>query len=353
MITSIRLQNFKAHRDTTLSLGRLTVLVGPNGTGKTSVLEALLGIDRIMRSGFDTVNYGASGKPVAALHNSARLGAVAVAVTGDDHGTPWQISFDATPDDSSQSNYHGSVSAAYGDAPLTPVNQRNVRDPKLVDASLGEVVLHHFNAEAIARPSVPQIGTPRVSDDGGNTATVLASLKLDDDERFPRIEAELRKIVSTVERIRMRRVGSDARVFDSIFLDFRGAPGLPAYLASEGTLVTLALLTSICTASGPRTILLDDLGISLHPVAQMELVRQIKRLLDERPDVQIVATTHSSFILDELDADDVQVFAVRSDGSVATRPLSQHPEADRMKGSLSAGQIWTLDPEERWVIEGD
>ena len=41
MITSIRLQNFKGHRDTTVPLGRLTVLVGPNGSGKTSVLEAL------------------------------------------------------------------------------------------------------------------------------------------------------------------------------------------------------------------------------------------------------------------------------------------------------------------------
>ncbi|HRI72382.1 MAG TPA: AAA family ATPase, partial [Polyangium sp.] len=41
MIDSIRIQDFKGHRDTALKLGRLTVLVGPNGSGKTSVLEAL------------------------------------------------------------------------------------------------------------------------------------------------------------------------------------------------------------------------------------------------------------------------------------------------------------------------
>src|SRR5262245_2912707 len=41
MITSIRLQDFKGHRDTTVPLGRFTVLIWPNGSGKTSVLEAL------------------------------------------------------------------------------------------------------------------------------------------------------------------------------------------------------------------------------------------------------------------------------------------------------------------------
>ena len=41
MITDLRLENFKGHVDTNLSLKRLTMLVGDNGSGKSSVLEAL------------------------------------------------------------------------------------------------------------------------------------------------------------------------------------------------------------------------------------------------------------------------------------------------------------------------
>ena len=41
MITSVQLQNFKNHRSTNISLGRINVLVGPNASGKTSVLQAL------------------------------------------------------------------------------------------------------------------------------------------------------------------------------------------------------------------------------------------------------------------------------------------------------------------------
>src|SRR5262245_16776213 len=41
MITKITIDNFKAHAHTEVALEPFTVLVGANGVGKTSVLEAL------------------------------------------------------------------------------------------------------------------------------------------------------------------------------------------------------------------------------------------------------------------------------------------------------------------------
>ncbi len=41
MIESVECKNFKVLRDATLPLGRCNVLVGPNGSGKTTVPEAL------------------------------------------------------------------------------------------------------------------------------------------------------------------------------------------------------------------------------------------------------------------------------------------------------------------------
>jgi len=42
MIHKVRIQNFKCLRDVSVELERFTVFVGANGSGKTSVLEAIL-----------------------------------------------------------------------------------------------------------------------------------------------------------------------------------------------------------------------------------------------------------------------------------------------------------------------
>ena len=55
MITNIALENFKCFRQVSINPKRLTVLIGPNGTGKSSVLQVLVLIKQSM--GTDKLNY--------------------------------------------------------------------------------------------------------------------------------------------------------------------------------------------------------------------------------------------------------------------------------------------------------
>lgn len=342
MITSIRLQDFKGHRDTTVPLGRFTVLVGPNGSGKTSVLEALRGLAAALGSTPRPI-FLADQEPADLLRRTSS-GPVMITATSSYENKPWQLSlgFDAT-------GKTESLDAKFDGQLMSPDTAENRFGLQLL---FGEAVLHHLDPAKIAAGATPAASLAQVSADGGNTAAVLASLKLADDDVFTRIEDALRQIVAGVERIRVRRVTTSAgEIREQISLDLRGAAGLPARVISAGTLVTIALLTSVCGASGRRLVLLDDIDHALHPAAQLALVRQLKRLLELHPHVQIVATTHSPYILDELDPSDVHAFALRDDGTVASKRLSDHPEAERMKGALTTGQLWSLDPEPKWVIQ--
>jgi predicted ATPase len=221
---------------------------------------------------------------------------------------------------------------------------------------MGQFALYRFRADQVAASAYGyQVGVS-VAEDGAQTAVVLADLKLADDERFDRIEEALRRLVPSLERLRiapaMVEQSSAASVRGSkLYFDFRGAKNVPGHHASQGTLIMLALLTVLHGPDRPRVILLDDFDQALHPRAQMELVRMIKELLalEEFADTQIVATTHSPFVLDEVSPSDVIAFALRDDETVAAKPLSEHPDAPRVNGSLKAGELWTLDAERDWV----
>lgn len=347
MITSIRLQDFKGHRDTTVPLGRFTVLVGPNGAGKTSVLEALWLQSQLVERPPDQVLAG--DWSVDDLYRHGASDPITLTLVGNRPTGDWQAKIEIKSGHNPTLIFDGVTYVLASGRTLSAAE---------FTATLNHAAFYKLNAQYVAAAAYSDWPGPRVERDGTNTAVALAALKLGYDEAFGRIEEEMRRIVPNVERVRIRQANvqrplprGDWVIGSKIFFDFRGAPGVPAHMASEGTLITLALLTVLHSPYRPSLLLLDDFDQSLHPQAQMELVRLIKRLLTEFDDLQIVATTHSPYVLDQLDPSEIHAFALRDDGTVASKRLSDHPEAQRMRGALTTGQLWSLDPEPKWVLQ--
>lgn len=353
MITSVRLQNFKGHSDTTVNLGRLTLLVGPNGAGKTSVLQAIHSVSRLLLSPASSIFR--DGLDPFDIHRRSSDGPTTLTVRGLHEDVAWNLSIQIELKQPPNTDWSLMAAWSYGEEAGEKVSTRNLEQvaPNALKTALGSAALYYFDTRKIAAVASTDDVNPAVQESGEDTAAVLASLKLEHEEIFERIQSALKAVVPNVQKIRVRRVRvGTSRVGHRIHIDLHGAPDVPAHVASEGTLITLALLTVLFSPDGPMVVLLDDLDHALHPEAQIELIRQLKRLLEEMPDLQIVATTHSPYLLDELSPDDIQVFALRKDGSVATKRLSEHPQA-QVATSLTAGQLWSLDPERRWVAEED
>lgn len=354
MLRSVTLTNFKAHADTTVPLGKLTLLVGDNASGKTSVLEALWLLSELHK-GAKTAFSG--DWSLADLYRRSDTGALRLSC--DTANGVSEVS--ARSDEAHRSHVLVRVNG-HEERSSVPNSQPPVSAPpnryQALDLQVGTAALYSLRAKEIAAvaPSVPS-GTA-ISTDGANTASVLSNLKLGADEIFERIERDLRALVPAVRRVRLRTQHlrpSDPQspLGHKLYFDFAGAEGIPAHGASQGTLLVLSLLTILHSQPRPNLILLDDFDHALHPRAQLELVRLIKNLLalPELAEVQIVATTHSPYTLDEVEPGDVHAFALREDGTVASKRLSEHPQAKTMQGALSTGQLWSLDAERTWVLE--
>lgn len=384
MITSLRLQNFKGHADTTVSLGRLTVLVGPNGSGKTSVLQALRYLGQLadgrevsaIFSGEETIEAlrAKKGKVLEPLVLEIQM--TWQKLSGTVQGTATLVSEPQFPVHPSRVELRWVLGEIKGKPSTNTFSPKGApsSDEQAAAVAFGAwrelirtAIMFRFDARLIAAPASSKEPAPRIEFDGRNTAVVLKALKLGYDDLWATFREKLKKIVPGVTGIGVEQVegitgdpqpSASSRTAPDpsgewyrIFFDFEGAKHVSAFHASDGTLITVALLAVLLGPSRPRVVLLDDIEQTLHPTAQMELVRQLKALLEleEMRDVQIVATTHSPYILDGLDFDQVRVFALRKDGSVACKSLGEHPDAERLRGTVSAGELWSADPEWKWV----
>lgn len=64
---------------------------------------------------------------------------------------------------------------------------------------------------------------------------------------------------------------------------------------------------------------------------------------------QIVLTSHSPYIVDELEADEVWLLATDEEGVAQARRLSDHPDAERALEVLTTGEFWSAEGED-WVV---
>jgi predicted ATPase len=378
MITKIELTNFKSHAHTVIEPGRVTALVGPNGCGKSSVLQALRCLTRVIDEPWDQV-FKDSLK-IDYLH--AQVGSPTnIALQGDLYSSDeiWRLTckFRLVPHSSSwQPSASWQLGIRENRESILSLGQSITN--ALVPAAYSQLPVSFYfkpSPQQLAEPSYSEKIPPVIESDGKGLASVIAHLVLDAPDQIRAIEDSLRKVVPTITKFGARfakvkvkekkiiSVGSSQMGYDEerevtgqeIFFDTLNGLAIPAHAMSDGTLVILGLLTLLYAPvpqthfSPPTLILVDDIEAGLHPLAQRQLI-QILKDFAEKHDRQIILTSHSPYIVDALDAKDIWVMATDKEGISHTKRLSDHPDAKRALDVLTTGELWDAEGES-WVLE--
>jgi predicted ATPase len=141
-------------------------------------------------------------------------------------------------------------------------------------------------------------------------------------------------------------------VGQEVILDMVTGERIPAHALSEGTVLALGLLTALHNPQKPSLLLLDDIEQGLHPKAQRDLMAVLKDIILDTPDLQIIFSTHSPYIVDELTPTQVHVLGNSPSGFTQTKRLDEHPDIEWAKNTLTTGEFWSAEGEQ-WVLSGD
>jgi predicted ATPase len=354
MIDRVAIRNFKSLREVAFDLGRMTAIVGANAGGKTSILQALLFLDAMMRGPHPGEEAHVRGRPGAFFSGEQSLERYAsrpedgnvclAAASGKD-----RFSFEATLTGPNAPIFRFEATLGGEDTALTIPDEHGMEARFFAQPGLcafGPAALLRLDARVLASPSYATGLQPVLGPSGENLPVVLADLAALDPDHIAFLVSELRRVIPAVRRIRMPRaevahgvvepvtVGGEVytRTVERVEWGHRleiemGDLGfLPADLVGEGVLLTLGLLTVLHGPDAPRVVLFDDLERGLHPRALAEVVGCMRRALDARPDLQIVCTSHSPAALRLFSEDEVRVVRAGDDGYARVIALAEDPE---------------------------
>jgi predicted ATPase len=210
---------------------------------------------------------------------------------------------------------------------------------------LKRIKIFSFEAGSLGNPVHAQQIT-ELWQDGKNLVGALTSLRDKDEEAYNQLREEFQRWIPEYNGIVFENDASGMR-----HLQLRQKvtnQKIAASQASEGTLLTLALLTLVHQPTPPVLIGLEEPDRGLHPRLLRELRDALYRLAFpgdfgiKRDPVQVVITTHSPFFLDLFKEHPEQVIIAekQGDGTATFKNLSDDPQLRELIGDAPLGEVW-------------
>ncbi|MBL8880713.1 MAG: AAA family ATPase [Phycisphaerales bacterium] len=354
-VKSVKVDGFKSFRSTAVELGKVNVLIGANGAGKSNFLAVFHMISFMMAEELQTF-VGSRGRASSLLHYGPKR-------------TPRMSIELRFQTDTGESTYACSLAHAAPDS-LIFVNEEAIfnraggTSPRQVQMGAGHwesAIFDRAKTEKVARviqhllqsckvfqfhdtsPTSPLRSARYVDDnrylrtDGGNLAAFLLRLRETRKEYYDRIVATVRQIAPFFRDFVLDTTKENRR---EIFLNWRdmdpeGVFG--PHLLSDGTLRAMALITLLLQPEDvmPKVILIDEPELGLHPYA-IEVLASLMKTAAEH--AQIIAATQSTKLVDQFETGDI-VVADRSGSE--TRLSRPDPSALReWIEEYSVGDLW-------------
>jgi len=325
MIESVQFRNLKALRDTTLPLGRFTLIVGPNGSGKSTALWALRAAGNMQLLAFDKI--ATAGRSVenveVVVHGAANFSGLSIHATWLPAASPRQAYTNLTE--------HRSADEVSGFMSEFRTILLTVR-------------IYSFDAPSIAAPTTLE---PYVTLDssGRNLAGVLDQLRDREPERFDALNEEMGRWLPEFERILFDTPSAGHRSF--ALRTREGQHKIPASELSQGTLIALAILTLAYIPDPPPIVCLEEPDRGMHPRLLRDVRDAMYRLSypenygEKRDPVQVIATTHSPYLLDLYkDHPEEIVIAQKVGQEVKFERLSDRDDLDEILRDAQLGDVW-------------
>lgn len=388
LIRQLSLRNFLSYGPKGLSVDLLplNVLIGPNASGKSNLLEALAilraaagDLQAVIREG------GGIAEFLWKSHRNSRLAVLGAVLTDPEpllsdiiryrltlvqSGSKLEVGEEVISPASSDTKQEIAFLPVYafveGEAILRPTGVVDERDesvgPTRIDVNLSQSILSQrrdperypeltfvadqfkrlalFQEPSLGRRSAARLPQPTdlpsdfLLPDASNLGLVLHDLWQTSAKRAELIEF-LRRFYEPARYISTKIQGGTLQ----LYIEEEGGHLIPATRLSDGTLRYLSLLAILCHPAPPPVIAIEEPELGLHP----DIIPTIAELLRKASKrTQLFVTTHSDALVSALSdtPESILVCEATPDGTTMKR-LEAEPLREWLE-KYSLGEIWRM-----------
>lgn len=394
MIKRLKLQGYKCIELFEHTIPPFCVAVGPNDSGKSSLLEAMHSLGRTTVRPLDEqfkgpwsvehlawrdaseprirweveledpdlpglatyaleVAHGRDGRDIVLIEERLEVDGVTI--------------FEVTTDETVQLPNGGKVPLRGANLTTGLYRLRSHPDHPdvgIVARALSATMKYGLQPDELAKASAfePDEEEPHLDHHGYGLPSVLAAIKLADYPVFEKIESALREAVPGIDSVVIRPASVQVRLPSGDFQKMQGHRlaflqtktrwEVAAPLASAGVLLFLGYLTLALSPSHPRLILIEEPETGVHPHRLrmlVDLFRELSRGIGDALPTQIMLTTHSPYLLDFVEPEEVFIFTRQDNGASIATLMSEAPHLAERLSEQQLGEMWFNVREENLV----
>jgi predicted ATPase len=307
-LTELHVEGYRCLKDVTCKLTPLHAFIGPNDSGKSTVLNAIAGVINAPAS----LNARVEATFFDGSIVMSRVSNVPIVTTAA--GGPWEV-----------------IGAALQRGPsvlgVQVLSRQKVAQFVRLDADelrrAGSLIAHASPLSLAGR--------------GANIASLYDAVRDRSVERFIAISSQVTNFFPSVKTLGLRATGPGEKVLAATLVD--GNEVLSKDM-SEGLLYYLAYAI-LGELSRPAVYLVEEPENGLHPSRIADIVKMLRAIAEdpENP-VQVIMATHSPLVVNELRPEEVTVVTRDPVTGTKLRSILETPHFEKRSQVYALGELW-------------
>lgn len=358
-IDRVRIVNFKSIRDSgEVKIRPINILIGSNGVGKSNFINYFKLLNSIYKQRLSkfVADNGYENRILHFGRKTSKYLAGSIIFKPSDGNTNNRYDFKLIPKAQSLGFYFEKDSGGFNFY-SNSINESwdyldfggtNNEESNLINhtSKRAEYLRNYFEDFRIFHFHDTSSGSPMkqvnnindykyLKEDGSNLAAFLYKIKETNPTNLKLIENIIRSVAPFFDRFDLVPDSINKDMIQLVWLEKNSDEYFNSHNLSDGTLRFIALTTLLAQPDLPKTIIIDEPELGLHPYAIQKLAGMIRSASTKS---QIIISTQSTNLVDQFNVDDIIVVDRNDNQTVFTRKTED--ELSHWLKDYSLSELW-------------